>query len=923
MSTHITSQLVEAMTQCRRKAFFLSQGTLDSDQHEYESINEQRASENRLRFLDQAMNGLPTTSTHWSRLELCPNGVVEATGLQADCQAVSQPKQDTQKRQRAFEPHLVVGTHTVTKEQKLRLAFAGFVIGEVRRYRPSSGWIVPMSSGPVRVSLDSQYPLVRKAVENIRRLTAEPNSAPTPLMLNSHCPLCPFRKHCRDEAEKTDNLTLLDRITPKLLKRYNDKGIFTVTQLSHVFRPRKRRKQRVQKAPFFNVELQALVVRTRKVYLEETPSLPASPIELYFDIEGIPDEGFHYLIGLVVKDDTQIVEHSFWADSKADERSIFEDCLDVAARYGDAPIYHYGSYELKAMLQVQKKHGLDVNRFADRLVNVNGSIFGKVYFPSRSNGLKDLGAVVGATWHSPDSSGLQSLVWRYRWEDTQDEDLKQMLLAYNRDDCNALRLLVTTLRDIGTAADTRGDVDFANDPKQLATSKGQDIHHALDRIVTSAHTKYKRGRIRISQRAAKPNASTGKRRGCPPKGIRAIDLHRVPAKGGKTVRIRRRRKCPHHKVPLTPSDQQSEHVLIDLAFTNAGCRKTVVRYTSTRGTCPVCHTSYLPATMSSLRNQVFGHSFKAWAVHQRVALRLPFDAIAREIEELFGENIHRQTVLTFVSQFAATYASTEESVLQRLLASPFVHVDETKLSIGGVDHYVWVITDSTHVVFRLTETREATVIKDLLDGYAGVLITDFYAGYDSVNCTQQKCLVHLIRDLNEDLRKNPFNAEFEEFVGNVRDLLVPIFEDVDKYGLRTRNLRKHMKRIERFRNTNIVGREFHCEITIKYQKRFARYIGEMFTFLELDGIPWNNNAAERALRHLVMQRRISGSFGKSGASSYLRLLGIEQTCRFQGKSFLRFLLSREGDIDKYREPKRRRASRRFDKTDEPVPDSDK
>ena len=65
-------------------------------------------------------------------------------------------------------------------------------------------------------------------------------------------------------------------------------------------------------------------------------------------------------------------------------------------------------------------------------------------------------------------------------------------------------------------------------------------------------------------------------------------------------------------------------------------------------------------------------------------------------------------------------------MLRRLFASPFIHVDETKLNIQGVDHYVWVLTDGLHVVFRLAETRESTLIQQMLDGYAGMLISDFY-----------------------------------------------------------------------------------------------------------------------------------------------------------------------------------------------------
>jgi len=52
--------------------------------------------------------------------------------------------------------------------------------------------------------------------------------------------------------------------------------------------------------------------------------------------------------------------------------------------------------------------------------------------------------------------------------------------------------------------------------------------------------------------------------------------------------------------------------------------------------------------------------------------------------------------------------------------------------------------------------------KSLLADFRGVLVTDFYSAYDSINCPQQKCLIHLIRDLNDDLRRNPFNEEIQE-----------------------------------------------------------------------------------------------------------------------------------------------------------------
>jgi len=151
-----------------------------------------------------------------------------------------------------------------------------------------------------------------------------------------------------------------------------------------------------------------------------------------------------------------------------------------------------------------------------------------------------------------------------------------------------------------------------------------------------------------------------------------------------------------------------------------------------------------------------------------------------------------------------------------------------------------------------------------------------------------------------------FGETLNKHVGAVRDLLVPIFADVDRYGLKTRHLHKHRKAVDRFYGTYIERGETECELVAKYQKRFSQYSESIFRFLEVDGLPWNNNTAEQAIRHLAIQRKISFSFSASGADEYLPRLGIAQTCRFQDKSFLRFLLSGEKDVDAYVKRRRRR-----------------
>ena len=90
-------------------------------------------------------------------------------------------------------------------------------------------------------------------------------------------------------------------------------------------------------------------------------------------------------------------------------------------------------------MRKRAKRKAPVDRVLKALVNILSLIYSHVYFPTYSNGLKDVGACLGCSWTEPDASGVQSLVWRGRWEATHAEEWKQKLITYNLEDCLALR----------------------------------------------------------------------------------------------------------------------------------------------------------------------------------------------------------------------------------------------------------------------------------------------------------------------------------------------------------------------------------------------------------------------------------------------------------------------------------------------------
>jgi Transposase IS66 family/RNase_H superfamily len=504
---------------------------------------------------------------------------------------------------------------------------------------------------------------------------------------------------------------------------------------------------------------------------------------------------------------------------------------------------------------------------------------------------------LGATWTYPEASGLQSIVWRYHWENQQDNKYKVLLTTYNYEDCQALKLLIDNLSNIKNYADTLSEIDFADQPKRVAAEVGTELHDQFDIILKSAHANYDKKKISLQQ----DKVTEAVKVKCGGQKGHVGNLKPLP-KASKTAYIPMLAKCPEHKDEnLVASTRTAECIVVDLIFFKHGIKKRVVKYVSQKGFCEKCCRHYNPLEIK-VEYFAYGHGFQSWAVYNRLFLRLPYRVITQAAEEQFGEKISKASISSFIKYCSSYYVETERIITQKILGSSFIHADETKVNIQGSDQYVWVFTDGKYVVLKLTPTREADIVHNFLGDYSGTLISDFYPGYDSVKCKQQKCWVHLIREINDDLWKAPFDSELEGLVVKVRNLIVPILKIVEEYGLKKRKLSKLNTSVNKFYE-DAIEKTYKSDLAIKYQKRFLRYRNSLFTFLNEDDIPWNNNAGERAIRHLAVQRKISGSFFETQMPNYLLLLGIMQTCRFQNKSFLKFLLSKEKDIDKFKQKK--------------------
>src|SRR4029434_9229616 len=174
-------------------------------------------------------------------------------------------------------------------------------------------------------------------------------------------------------------------------------------------------------------------------------------------------------------------------------------------------LIHYGSYETICLKRMKERYRAVVEQpaFLDQLiaesVNVLSVIYAQIYFPTYSNGLKEIAQYLGFQCTESDASGLHTLMWRSQWECSKDAGLKQKLVTYNAEDCEALERVTTAVTHL-----CQGQDEAAQSPENTivhidARKRENPYHFArnefalpeFDAINKAAYWDYQRDKIYI------------------------------------------------------------------------------------------------------------------------------------------------------------------------------------------------------------------------------------------------------------------------------------------------------------------------------------------------------------------------------------------------------------------------------------------
>jgi predicted RecB family nuclease len=254
-----------------------------------------------------------------------------------------------------FIPFRFEFANKLTKQHKLLLAFDSLLLSEAIGRDVTLGKIIHGDDhATLKVKTSALASEVRKRIKDITVLLA--GHSPPSLVLNRHCSQCEFQARCRRKSIETDELSLLFGMSEKERKKLHAKGIFTITQLSYTFRPRRRHKEARGQHEKYHHSLRALAIRENKIHAVEiqAPKLVGTPV--YLDVEGLPDRDCYYLIGVRIGPGGDGTQHSFWADNPDDEKRIWNQFLGVLSAIPNPQLIHYGKYETVFLKRMRERY---------------------------------------------------------------------------------------------------------------------------------------------------------------------------------------------------------------------------------------------------------------------------------------------------------------------------------------------------------------------------------------------------------------------------------------------------------------------------------------------------------------------------------------------------------------------------------------
>ncbi|MBU1255380.1 MAG: IS66 family transposase [Nanoarchaeota archaeon] len=311
----------------------------------------------------------------------------------------------------------------------------------------------------------------------------------------------------------------------------------------------------------------------------------------------------------------------------------------------------------------------------------------------------------------------------------------------------------------------------------------------------------------------------------------------------------------------------------------------VKKYKIHRSWCPKCKAIKSPKPIDVMPKCRFGLYFLLFVCFQKYGLSLTLNKIQKELWIYFGLKVSEGEISQTLTRAGRLFGHKFEELKERIKQSKYHCEDETGWRINGINYQLWAFIQEEIALFKIDKSRSHKVPKKIIGkDYCGTIGSDRFSAYNTLeektNCTFQKCWVHILR--NTKKLASFYDKEGKYLHRRLKQIYKEAKEaekknDYEKVPLFIQKIEKLLKRKYEHQECKVFVRS----IAVRHKYNLFRFVGN-------PEIKDNNNDVERALRHPVVMRKISGGNRSSnGARATEVMLSVIKTYQLQNKDFFK------------------------------------
>jgi transposase len=316
----------------------------------------------------------------------------------------------------------------------------------------------------------------------------------------------------------------------------------------------------------------------------------------------------------------------------------------------------------------------------------------------------------------------------------------------------------------------------------------------------------------------------------------------------------------------------------------------VDEYRLHRLTCPDCGTTTCAPLPEGAPAGGYGPYLQAVLATWAGAYRLSKRKIQQLAGDLFGLSISTGMISKLERQSAEALEAPYNELAAAVHTAEVVHADETSWREDKGKAWLWATVAGLITVFTIARNRDARVARAVLGTQPGwVVVSDRWSAYDWIAPTgRQICWAHLRRDFPAMIDRGGAAEPIGKKLLRLSSRLFRWWHRLEAERVDWRHFRTAMTRLRREVKAALdEGVRCDCPRTRGTCAEIRRVEEGLWAFARAPGVPPENNAAERAERHAVIWRRISGGTDSARGSRFVeRMLTVVATCRQQGRSVL-------------------------------------